>query len=163
LASYILIEKLVSYPSKIGALSQNITVEIPKFSSLSNIALILEENNVIENRYFFIIYSYMTGKAKLLKAGEYYFSKNISQEGVLNKLYKNEVKLYKLVIPECYSNKQIFELIKKNLYFLGALMDYSEGSFFPSTYYFSKDTKANNLLNIMQKTAKVKLYFSVTI
>ena len=156
MASYVLIEKLVSYPSKIGALSQNITVEIPKFSSLSNIALILEENNVIKNRYFFIIYSYMTGKAKLLKAGEYYFSKNISQVEVLNKLYKNEVKLYKLVIPECYSNKQIFELIKKNLYFLGALMDYSEGSFFPSTYYFSKDTKANNLLNIMQKTAKVK-------
>ena len=156
MVSFILIEKLVSYPSKIGALPQNTTVEIPKFSSLSNIALILEENNVIENRYFFIIYSYMTGKAKLLKAGEYYFSKNISQAAVLNKLYKNEVKLYKLVIPECYSNKQVFELIKKNLYFLGVLMDYSEGSFFPSTYYFSKDTKANNLLDIMQKTAKVK-------
>ena len=30
------------------------------------------------------------------------------------KLHNNEVKMYKLVIPECYSNKQIFSRLKKH-------------------------------------------------
>ena len=116
----------------------------------------MEDNLIINNKNYFIIYSYITRKAKLLKAGEYYFNKNISQKDVLNKLYNNEIKLYKFVVPECYSNKQIFEKIKKNIYIIDKYISYSEGAFFPSTYYFSKDTKASNLLAIMQKNAKIK-------
>ena len=67
----------------------------------------------INNKYNFIFYSLLSGKSKLLKAGEYYFSKNSTNKVVLTKLYKNEVKLYKFLIPECYSNKQVyFELLK---------------------------------------------------
>ena len=139
-----------------GPLSKKLTVVIPKSSSLLNIALILEEKNVIKNRYYFIINTYFLGKGKSLKAGEYSFNKNASQEIVINKLYKNEVKLYKLVIPECYSNKKIFEIIKKNLHVSDELINYPEGSFFPSTYFYSKDTKANKLLSIMKDNAKVK-------
>ncbi|MBT4108820.1 MAG: aminodeoxychorismate lyase, partial [Pelagibacterales bacterium] len=74
-----------------GPLSKKLTVVIPKSSSLLNIALILEEKNVIKNRYYFIIHTYFLGKGKSLKAGEYSFTKNASQEIVINKLYKNEV------------------------------------------------------------------------
>ena len=118
-----------------------------------NISSILEEKSVIENKYYFIIYSYISGKSKSLKAGEYYFNKNISQKNVLDKLYKNDVKLYKLVVPECYSNKQIFEIIKKNLRITGSQISYSEGALFPSTYFFSKDTNADKLLSIMYDQA----------
>ena len=153
---FILIEKILHYPSKIGPLSKNIIIEIPKYSSLSNIASILEAKGIIENKYYFIIQSYFNGKAKLLKAGEYSFSKNISQNEVLIKLYANDVKLYKLVIPECYSNKQIFEIIKKNLYIPIIQSGYSEGAFFPSTYFFSKDTSVDKLLGIMYNEANTK-------
>ena len=153
---FILIEKISHYPSKIGPLSKNIIIEIPKYSSLSNIASILEAKGIIENKYYFIIQSYFNGKAKLLKAGEYSFSKNISQNEVLIKLYANDVKLYKLVIPECYSNKQIFEIIKKNLYIPIIQSGYSEGAFFPSTYFFSKDTSVDKLLGIMYNEANTK-------
>jgi len=151
-----LIEKILYYPSKIGPLSTNIVIEIPKYSSLSNIASILEDKGIIENKYYFILNSYFSGKAKLLKAGEYSFSKNISQNNVLIKLYENDVKLYKLVIPECYSNKQIFEIIKKNLYIPTIQLGYSEGAFFPSTYFFSKDTSVEKLLGIMYDEANTK-------
>jgi len=153
---FILIEKILHYPSKIGPLSKNIIIEIPKYSSLSNIASILEAKGIVENKYYFIIQSYFNGKAKLLKAGEYSFSKNISQNDVLIKLYENDVKLYKLVIPECYSNKQIFEIIKKNLYIPTIQSGYSEGAFFPSTYFFSKDTSVDKLLGIMYNEANTK-------
>ena len=153
---FILIEKILHYPSKIGPLSKNIIIEIPKYSSLSNIASIIEAKGIIENKYYFIIQAYFNGKAKLLKAGEYSFSKNISQNDVLIKLYENDVKLYKLVIPECYSNKQIFEIIKKNLYIPTIQLGYSEGAFFPSTYFFSKDTSVEKLLGIMYDEANTK-------
>ncbi len=153
---FILIEKILYYPSKIGPLSKNTIIEIPKYSSLSNIASILEDKGIIENKYYFILNSYFSGKSKLLKAGEYSFSKNISQNDVLIKLYENDVKLYKLVIPECYSNKQIFEIIKKNLYIPTIQLGYSEGAFFPSTYFFSKDTSVEKLLGIMYDEASTK-------
>ena len=54
---FILIEKILYYPSKIGPLSTNIVIEIPKYSSLSNIASILEDKGIIENKYYFIINS----------------------------------------------------------------------------------------------------------
>ncbi|MDB9761912.1 endolytic transglycosylase MltG [Alphaproteobacteria bacterium] len=156
-----MIEKIIQYPSKVVSLSNGITIEIPKYSSLSNIASILEDKGLIQSKYYFIIYSYFSGKAKALKAGEYYFTKNTSQKNILNKLYKNDVKLYKLVVPECYSNKQIFEIIKNNLHIGVSKINYSEGSLFPSTYYYSKDTSADKLLSIMHDHANIhflKLY-----
>ena len=156
-----MIEKIINYPSKVVLLSKGIIIEIPKYSSLSNIATILEDKGVIQNKYYFIIYSYFSGKAKVLKAGEYYFNKITSQKNILNKLYKNDVKLYKLVVPECYSNKQIFEIVKKNLHIAASKINYSEGALFPSTYFYSKDTSADKLLSIMHDQANInflKLY-----
>ena len=156
-----MIEKIINYPSKVASLSKGIIIEIPKYSSLSTIASILEDKGVIQNKYYFIIYSYLSGKAKVLKAGEYYFNKNTSQKNILNKLYKNDVKLYKLVVPECYSNKQIFEIVKKNLHIAASKINYSEGALFPSTYFYSKDTSADKLLSIMHDQANInflKLY-----
>ena len=156
-----MIKNIINYPSKIGPLAKDIIIEIPKYSSLSTIASILENKGIIENKYYFIIYSYFSGKAKVLKAGEYYFDKKVSKRNVLNKLYKNNVKLYKLMVPECYSNKQIFEIIKKNLHISASRINYSEGAFFPSTYFYSKDTSAEKLLSIMHEQANInflKLY-----
>jgi len=150
-----LIAKILPYAEKTGPLSQNSIVEIPKSSSLLTISSILEDNNIIKNKYYFIIYSFFVGKAKELKAGEYYFSKNISQKNVLTKLYKNDVKLYKLVIPECYSNKQIFQIVKKKLHITTNQINYIEGALFPSTYFFSKDTSVDKLLSIMHNQANI--------
>ena len=148
-------EKIIYDPNQTGPLSKDITIEIPKNTSLYTIASILEDGSVIKNKYYFIIYSYFSKKSKVLKAGEYSFNKNISQKNVLNKLYKNDIILYKLVIPECYSNKQIFEIVKKNLHIAPSQINYSEGALFPSTYFFSKDTSADKILSIMYDKANI--------
>jgi UPF0755 protein len=120
---------------------------------LYKIVSILENKNVINNKYNFIFYSLLSGKSKLLKAGEYYFSKNSTNKVVLTKLYKNEVKLYKFLIPECYSNKQVYFELLKYFPLLEGFEKFSEGDFFPSTYYFSRDTRPLDLLNMIYKNA----------
>lgn len=73
---------------------------------------------------------------------------------ILKKLYMNEVKLYKILIPECYSNKQIRSYLSRYFINLDNFEKFTEGDFFPSTYYISKDTKITNLLNMMHVKAQ---------
>jgi len=68
----------------------------------------------------------------------------------------NEVKLYSILIPECYSNKQIQSYLLRYFSKLENFNNYEEGDLFPSTYYISKDTKISNLLNIMHTKARDK-------
>ena len=66
----------------------------------------------------------------------------------------NEVKLYKILIPECYSNKQIQSYLLRYFSKLENFEKFQEGDFFPSTYYISKDTKITTLLNMMNSKAQ---------
>ncbi len=149
-----MLKLVLLYPNEYSNLKNNITIEIPKSSSLFKIVNILEDNKVINNKYAFIIYSFFSGKAKSLKAGEYLFNKENTNRDILYKLYNNDVKLYKIVIPECYSNKQIHSLLIKYFPSLKTFNNYEEGDFFPSTYYISKDTKIKNILKIMNDKAQ---------
>ena len=59
---------------KSNNLKNEIVLEIPKNTSLKDIAHILQDHNVIDNKYIFISYAFLTKKFNLLKAGEYYFN-----------------------------------------------------------------------------------------
>ncbi|PPR17156.1 MAG: hypothetical protein CFH33_00026 [Alphaproteobacteria bacterium MarineAlpha9_Bin3] len=148
-----MLKLVLLYPNEYSNLKKNITIEIPKSSSLFEIVSILENSNIINNKYAFIVYSFLSGKSKSLKAGEYLFNSETTNRDILDKLYKNYVKLYKIIIPECYSNKQIHSLLQKYFPDFKSLDNYEEGDFFPSTYFISKDTKIKNLLEIMKNKA----------
>ena len=152
--SLFFIKNIITYPKTTTNLKNDITLEIPKLSSLFEIATILENKNVISNKYNFILYSMLSGYSKQLKAGEYIFSKNSTNKSILIKLYTNQVKLYKILIPECYSNKQIYFKLSNYFTDLKTKKMFIEGDFFPSTYYFSKDTKIEFLLDMMNRKAE---------
>ncbi len=152
--SLFFIKNIITYPKTTTNLKNDITLEIPKLSSLFEIATILENKNVISNKYNFILYSMLSGYSKQLKAGEYIFSKNSTNKSILIKLYTNQVKLYKILIPECYSNKQIYFKLSNYFTDLKTKKMFIEGDFFPSTYYFSKDTKIELLLDMMNRKAE---------
>ena len=154
LTSFFIIKNIYFYPQITTNIKNDITVEIPKLSSLYKIATILENNNVINSKYTFMIYSILSGYSKQLKAGEYIFSKNSTNKSILSKLYMNEVKLYKILIPECYSNKQIYFKLSSFFSDLKTKKIFNEGDFFPSTYYFSKDTEILSLLNMMNRKSE---------
>tara|TARA_E500000331_G_scaffold4051_1_gene4022 strand:- start:9252 stop:10169 length:918 start_codon:yes stop_codon:yes gene_type:complete len=154
LISLFFIKNIFSYSKTTTNLENDIILEIPKLSSLYEIATILENKNVINNKYSFIIYSIFSGYSKQLKAGEYIFSKDSTKKSILSKLYTNKVKLYKVLIPECYSNKQIYFKLSNYFTDLKTKKIFTEGDFFPSTYYFSKDTKIESLLDMMNRKAE---------
>ena len=130
-------------------------VNIPNHSSAYKISSILYENKIIKNKYVFIAYTILLKKFNKLKAGEYNFKSGLNNKIVVNKLYKNDVFLYKLTIPECFSNKQIYKKINNNIFILDELKkDYIEGDFFPDTYFYSRDTKRSEMLEIMNVRAK---------
>ena len=49
---------------------------------------------------------------------------------ILKKIYMNEVKLYRILIPECYSNKQIRTYLLKYFTKLENFENFQEGDFF---------------------------------
>ena len=65
--------------------------------------------------------------------------------------------MYKIIIPECFSNIQINKKLDNSIFVLDEIYaKYEEGDFFPDTYYYSKDTKKSEVLKKMHILANVK-------
>jgi len=142
---------------KSNNLKNEIVLEIPKNTSLKDIAHILQDHNVIDNKYIFISYAFLTKKFNLLKAGEYYFNSTDNNKTIITKLFKNKIHLYKIVIPECFSNIQIHKKLDNYIFVLDKIYEkYEEGDFFPDTYFYSKETKKSEILKQMHNLADAK-------
>lgn len=86
---------------------KDVTVRIPKGSSVRRIAFLLAENGVIDNDIKFELYLRAFKLSRNLKAGEYEFSAGMSLDEVIDKMRRGDVKLYKFTIPEGYNIKDV--------------------------------------------------------
>lgn len=120
--------------------------------SLSTIALRLEKNKFIRNRFSFIIYSYLLGLNEKIQAGNFYLTssqkipdliKNISRGGSTDYWLK--------IIPgtriEQFSPSDEFTLISREL----------EGKLFPDSYLIPQDYTSENILSVIDKNYQKKL------
>ncbi len=120
--------------------------------SLSTIALRLEKNNFIKNRYSFIIYSYLLGLNEKIQAGNFFLTssqripdliKNISRGGSTDYWLK--------IIPgtriEQFSPSDEFTLIGREL----------EGKLFPDSYLIPQNYTPENILSVIDKNYQQKL------
>ncbi len=120
--------------------------------SLSTIALRLEKNKFIKNRFSFIVYSYLLGLNQKIQAGNFYLTssqkipdliKNISRGGSTDYWLK--------IIPgtrvEQFSPSPEFTLISQDL----------EGKLFPDSYLIPQDYTPENILSIIAKNYQQKL------
>jgi len=120
--------------------------------SLSTIALRLEKNKFIRNRFSFIIYSYLLGLNEKIQAGNFYLTKsqkipdlikNISQGGSTDYWLK--------IIPgtriEQFSPSPEFTLVSRDL----------EGKLFPDSYLIPQDYTSENILSVIDKNYQKKL------
>jgi UPF0755 protein len=120
--------------------------------SLSTIALRLEKNQFIKNRYTFIIYAYFLGLNEKIQAGTFYLTssqkipdliKNISRGGSTDYWLK--------IIPgtriEQFSPSPEFTLEAKDL----------EGKLFPDSYLIPQDYTPENILSVIDKNYQQKL------
>lgn len=141
------------YPIQI----QNKSVVIPPRSNSIQVASILKENGIIKNEIYFLVIGQMFKVFHNIRAGEYSFGQRVSTWMVLRKLARGEITIYKITIPEGWTNLDIGNLmvqsglVDRDKFFnltndANFIIDsYKfpknlEGYLFPDTYYFMKGT-----------------------
>ncbi|HKX13377.1 MAG TPA: endolytic transglycosylase MltG [bacterium] len=142
------------------------TVYIPRGSSLSQIATLLEQGQLVRSAWSFKLLARWKGQASQLKPGEYVFSEGPSAAQVLDKIVRGDRLIRRITIPEGYSFAQIAALIEQAgiaprtevmksfrdptlLGGLGFAAPSLEGYLFPATYEYDRQTKVPELLKEM--------------
>ena len=98
----------------------------------------------------------ITGNDNNIKSGEYLFNGKVAPIDVMKSLVKGNFHYRKITIPECFTIKQVTQLLNKNQYLIGNInKNHKEGSVFPDTYYFQRNEKKNDIIKRMQKKMKV--------
>ncbi|HKP39088.1 MAG TPA: endolytic transglycosylase MltG [Pyrinomonadaceae bacterium] len=146
-------------------------IEIPRGSTPEAIANKLVSEGVLRRKWPLLLYLKATGKAKLIKAGQYRFPSPISAMGVLRKLEEGEQRLSRFTVVEGWTRWDIAESLAhvSELHLADSaealrLMDDTsgirdldpdaetlEGYLFPATYSFPDDTKAATVVATMVK------------
>jgi len=153
-----------------------IDVVIPENSNARQVAAILAQNNLVYSEKDFLNYCRTRGLDDRLKAGHYKLSRSQSLKEIIKSITEGQVITLSFTIPEGYSVKEIGNLlVKKKLcsetewqqainksYDFGFLQDIPpevekerfnqlEGFLFPDTYYVSKQTTAEQIIEMMLK------------
>lgn len=139
-----------------GPLDAPRVVVIPKGEGRIAIAERLEKDGIISNRWTFVgghLLQNFFGQKKNgeLKAGEYEIKEHASIRDVIETLSEGKSILYKATLPEGLTSEQIVERLKAEPSLSGEVTRVPpEGSLLPDTYYFSKGTARQEILDRMQ-------------
>ena len=136
---------------------EKVIVAIPEGTAAGQVAAILKNDGVIFSSTWFKTLVKLSGTGKKIMPGEYTFHKYMSSEEALWRLLHNTyINNAKVVIPEGWRMEQIAERLaangvtdKKQFEDL-ARKERLEGYLFPSTYYFKKNTPAQEVINLLK-------------
>jgi len=157
---------------------------IKRGDNLIQIAQYLSDNKIIVSKIYFIAYSKFKGYGNKYKAGEYFFTNELSYKNVASVLMKGGNVFYKATIPEGLTAEKISELLedktKGNINFSGKVfleicasnidyvnnlfdiqIDSIEGFLFPETYTYTKDDNETTFFKMIidrfnNKTVKLR-------
>ncbi|MBI4801579.1 MAG: endolytic transglycosylase MltG [Elusimicrobia bacterium] len=131
-------------------------VVIPEGSSAAQAAAILKQNGVILSSNWFKLLVLATGSAKKIMPGDYSFRKYMSAEEALWRLrHSTYINHVRIVLPEGWRMEQMAERLQSNgvtdkSRFMAAVNKSGlEGYLFPSTYYFKKNSSAQEVINLL--------------
>lgn len=140
-----------------GPHATEIVVDLPKGASLAGIATRLHRAGVIERPWLFRAAAILSGKAQILKAGEYAFPAAASMRLILRKIVGGKVFLHRLSIAEGLTVAEILPLIENYEALSGTVSSRPlEGSLLPETYHFARGESRTALIARMQ-TAQAAL------
>jgi len=134
-------------------------VTIPEGATLTHVAEILKEEQVIRNALMFRLFvSAMKGDPQI-KAGDYYFTKRLTLTEVAGRFTQGDFGLepIRVTIPEGATTYQMadiladkFERFDTNEFLL--LSEDKEGYLFPDTYFFAPNVTTSQILTTMERT-----------
>ena len=143
------------------SLDEDLLIYIEPGKSSNDIALNLEEKNLINHPFFLVQYLRVIGKLNSVKSGEYSISNDEDLIDLVSKITEGKYYYRKIQLLEGMRFTEIMELIKKTeglILNLGKypekkiLLDLNltykspEGIFAPETYFFKKGDTVSNLL-----------------
>lgn len=140
---------------------QNEEFVIESGDSINKIALNLKQRHFISNIHLFKLIVYLMGNKA--QKGLYEFTKGNTLIDIAKKITEGKVAFIKIVIPEGYTNKQIFNLLNSNNKLNGVIScelkkcDVKEGDLFPDTYFFIYgESRDNVILSMKHKMNMIK-------
>ena len=138
-----------------GPLPATRSLVLPKGTGALPMAQLLESEEVISNRYIFVIFSRLTGTYKTLQAGEYEFSAHARMGEVLHKIARGDIIKRSFTIPEGKTSFEIVEILKKVPNLNGEISDIpAEGSMLPETYFYQSGESREGKIKLMQNKMK---------
>jgi len=156
----------VEFLSLPNAPPKKILLEIEKGSSVSQIASLLKEKEIIKRKWVFLTGYKLFFSRDTLKSGEYSIELPVSTKNILRTLIKGKIYLHPITIPEGLTQKEIASHLEALHIisaedFLKASSDPSpilsfddkasdlEGYLFPETYHFPKGVTGENIVKTM--------------
>jgi UPF0755 protein len=135
-----------------------VIVKVPKGSTLSQVATILEEQGVISSGLVFKLVALIRGEQRRIQAGEYELKTGSDAGEVLDLLISGKTLMFSFTVPEGYNTFQTADLFvragimpreeflsltvdKKFIRSLGIKADSLEGYLFPDTYFLRPSEK----------------------
>ena len=130
----------------------NKVVYIKQGQSVNELAKELKSENLINSNFLFKVLLKLKGNDKKIQYGEYSFEGKVSKLDIIEKIIRGDFYYRKVVIPECSSSKDIFEILNNNAFLSGRLLSLPiEGTVFPDTYFFQRNDDINIVILRMQK------------
>lgn len=143
-----------------------VTVNIPKGTSFLYTVAMLEEADLIKNKYLFYLLAISRNSQYHIKAGEYELATSMSPMDIIDKLVKGDILFYPVTIPEDFTVNEIASrlasrnLVEENMFLslssdvkflasLGIDSTRAEGYLYPDTYQLDKSMSAKDMMRMM--------------
>ncbi|NMB56928.1 endolytic transglycosylase MltG [Candidatus Beckwithbacteria bacterium] len=143
-----------------------ITMTIPSGASASQIAQILQDNNLIKSKLVFRLYLKREKLDAKLKPGKYQLSQTQSLAEIVNLLQKGVLEDFWVTIPEGKRREEVAKILadsftRENLVFsipdFLELTDDLEGYLFPDTYLIPRTTTTQEVVQMMKDNFAKKI------
>jgi UPF0755 protein len=134
-----------------GPLAEDRIFTVERGMRTPAIAQALKEAGVISDANVFIAAAYATQAYKRMKAGEYYFEKNVPMATVLSTIVLGKELTYKVSVPEGWTAAQVVERVAAHESLAGDLTRVpTEGTLLPDTYVFRRGMTRDGIIAEME-------------
>lgn len=153
------ITALVGVYKAAGPLEEDTIILVERGQGIRQIATMLESENIIHNKYPFIVGAKLKNAGKPLQAGEYQIPAHTDMGAVLDMMQNGEIFHRFVTIPEGRTSWEIVQILNAAEGLSGEIETIPpEGSLMPETYAYSKgDTKHEKIADMqgmMNETLK---------